>query len=181
MTDARNDGAGVDAGLTNRGIGSKLRAMNALQIESQSGFLTSDNRHAFSAEDKTKIIQMAMECAEQEKLPRVSDLCKTVGISTFCFYNHLELDQEFRRQWDEVLNRIEDMLSASLVENAKRANGVGAAAFWLKNRKPERWSDNPQVLQLNGDLSWIKKLSDAINPKVIATEAEIVKPTDASQ
>lgn len=151
--------------------------MNALQVEPSSGFLTSDDSRNFTAEQKIMMLKMANECAAQEKMPRVSDLCKAIGTSTFSFYHHLEIDGEFKRQWDEVLNRIEDVLSASLVENAKRANGVGAAAFWLKNRRPERWSDNPSQNQINVDFSWIKKIVDAFNPKVIATEAEIISTT----
>ena len=156
----------------------KAGDMNALTVDSATGFLTSSDHGTFDAESKIKVLQLARECVEKDRYPRISMLCKAVGIYPQTFHNHLQQDNEFRNQWESVLIEIEEMLSESLVENAKRANGVGAAAFWLKNRMSHRWSDNPGQNNLNiNDIGWIKKISDAIadtKPTVIATEAEII-------
>lgn len=164
--------------------------MNALTVNEATGFLESPSPHeeTFSSADKVKVLELARECVSQSKYPKISSLCRTVGIYPQTFYNHLNQDQEFKRQWDSVLIEIEELLSESLVRNAQRANGVGAAAFWLKNRIPERWSDNPGSNQLNiNDFGWIKKISEALTvnkPTVIATDAVITstpKPIDKPQ
>jgi hypothetical protein len=162
--------------LTFRGKMGINGGMNALTVDAATGFLTADNENSFDAKAKLKVLEIARACVEQEKYPRISRLCKAVGIYPQTFYNHLNQDPAFRREWDTVMIEIEELLSESLVRNAQRANGVGAAAFWLKNRMPHRWSDNPGLDQQLTDFGWIKKIGEALSvnkPAIIATDAVI--------
>ncbi len=150
--------------------------VNQLQIDPATGFLQSYSPGfaTFDAAKKTKFIELAQECLDRKESPKLSAICKAVGISMGSFWNHVEQDAEFKRQWDEIRFQLEDILSQSLVNLGQKANGVGAAAFWLKNRVPERWSDNPGSNQNFQDFSWIKKLADAFNGPKTVVEAEIV-------
>lgn len=156
--------------------------MNSLAVDPATGFLESSSPdHAtFDAQKKVKFIELAQACVEKNQAPKLKEICNVVGINVRTFWNHVEQDHAFKSAWDEIRFQVEDILSQSLVNLGQKANGVGACAFWLKNRVPERWSDNPGVHQNFSDFSWVKKLGDALNSlnkqPVIATEAEVVKP-----
>jgi hypothetical protein len=157
--------------------------MNALAINPKTGFLEANNRSSFKSEDKTKLIQLAQECVDRKEAPRLKAICDRVGITTVTFWAHIDQDPEFKTMWDEIRFQVEDLLENSLVNLGQKANGVGAAAFWLKNKVPERWSDNPGINQTNLDISWLKKLVEVFKPPAISTEAEITstpKAIDAS-
>lgn len=153
--------------------------MNKLQVNPKTGFLESPSpdHYTFSSDDKVKFIALAQTCVDRKEAPRLKAICDRIGITVRTFWNHIEQDPEFKSQWDEIRFQVEDLLENSLVALGQKANGVGAAAFWLKNKVPERWSDNPGLNQNNSDVTWIKKLAEALNPtvkpQIVATEAEI--------
>jgi len=166
--------------LTNIPLQARLAPMNQLQKNPVTGFLESASPAfaTFDSDKKTKFISLAQECIEKSQAPKLSAICKAIGISMASFWGHIQQDDEFKRQWDNIRFQVEDMLENSLVSLGQKANGVGAAAFWLKNKVPERWSDNPGQLQNFTDFNWVKKLGDVLisvgNQPVIATEADII-------
>jgi len=153
--------------------------VNSLHVNSETGLIEADNRWSFKSEDKIKLIELAQECVNRSEAPRLKAICAKIGISTRTFWDHIDQDPEFKRMWDEIRFQVEDILENSLVNLGQKANGVGAAAFWLKNKVPERWSDNPGQNQSNFDISWFKKLADAM--KLSAIDAVVVDNTGTSK
>lgn len=119
--------------------------VNALQPNSETGFLETDSINAFDSDKKLKLIQAIQECSDRGKWPGISRICKSLGISATRFYEHLDVDVEFKRAYDEALLALEDSLVDNLVRQGEGANGVTANIFLLKNRWPKRWNENYQV------------------------------------
>lgn len=132
--------------------------MNQLQVDSSSGFLEGDNRNSFKAEDKSKLLEMAQQFVDKQEYPDLNWICRQLGINVRTFWRHYDADDNFRAAYDEIDLQIENILSRALVRNGQKANGVGASAFWLKNRLSKRWSDNPSQNQIVVELSSLKKL-----------------------
>lgn len=103
---------------------------------------------------------MAQEFVDRGEYPDLNFICKKLGFNIRTFWRHYDADEVFREQYDEIDFQIENILNRNLIANAKKANGVGAAAFWLKNRISKRWSDNPGGNIINVDLSALKKSID---------------------
>lgn len=101
---------------------------------------------------------MAQEFVDKGEYPDLNFICKKLGFNIRTFWRHYDADEVFRDQYDEIDFQIENILNRNLICNAKKANGVGAAAFWLKNRISKRWSDTPALNQINVDMSTLKKL-----------------------
>ena len=150
--------------------------MNALRIESNSGFLESSSPtgiYNFDAERKTQLIALAMKCAEDGVWPSIPKLCKSIGIGTQTFYNHLKQDQEFASQWLEVKRTLESEIAMDMRVHAKRPGNYMDRVTLLRHLNPGEWGGVDPSSQNNMDLGWIKKLQEAFNPPIIATEAEI--------
>ena len=99
------------------------------------------------------------------------EIAKQLGISEDSFYKYMRLHPEFREAVDEgkvvVDDKVESMLlkralgydyeetkviadeegrPVQFIKTKKHASpDVGAAAFWLKNRRPEKWRDRRDV------------------------------------
>lgn len=148
--------------------------MNQHHIDPKTGFITSENRNSFTAEMKVKFLAMCQEYVDKQEYPNLNYICKMLGIHVNTFYKHKDTDDAFGEGFDEIETQIENILNRSLISNGQKANGVGASAFWLKNRKPKRWSDNPAGNQPVIDFGALKKLLDS--SKSLAIDAEIVPP-----
>lgn len=128
------------------------------QPDAQTGFIHSTARNSFSAEDKLKFIEMAQSYVDKEEYPDINFICRKLGFNIRTFWRHYDADDVFKEAFENIEEQIENVLNRNLISNAKKANGVGAAAFWLKNRISKRWSDNPGNLQINVDMSSLKKV-----------------------
>jgi hypothetical protein len=130
--------------------------VNALKVNPSTGFLESDSIRAFTSDDKVKLLSMVRSAAENNEWPRVSDICKQLGIGSQTFYNHLEFDPNFKREYEEAMAPVEDQLAANLHKQGLNANGITANIFLLKSRWRKRWGENNLVV--NVDPGSIKEL-----------------------
>lgn len=128
---------------------------------------------------------MAQGYVDREEYPDINFICRKLGFNIRTFWRHYDADEVFRESFDDIECQIENILNRSLISNSKKANGVGAAAFWLKNRISKRWSDNPGLNQINVDLSSLKKLFnaaqtfiDADATDITSTQKQIEQPID---
>lgn len=129
-----------------------------LQPDPETGFLTSTARHALSSDDKVSILAQCQTYVEREEYPDLNYIMRKMGFNVQTFWRHYENDEAFKQAYDGIDLQIENILNRNLISNAKRANGVGAAAFWLKNRISKRWSDNPGGNNITVNLGDIKKV-----------------------
>ena len=159
--------------------------MNALRIDSQSGFLESPspNLQTFDADKKQIVIDLAMQSAERGEWPDITALCKQVGISARAFRWHCDKDEVFRERWEEVKRAVANEIAKTMAVHSKRPGNYMDRVTLLRHLYPEEWGGERKD-QLLTDFTAIKRLADAlsgVSPTVIATEAEIVKPKDSSQ
>lgn len=154
-------------------------SVNPLQVDPTTGFVASNNRNAFTIQDKAECLRLAQEFVDRGEYPDLNYIMRKLGYNVRTFWRHYDSDEVFRDGYDEIDFQIENILNRNLICNAKKANGVGAAAFWLKNRISKRWSDNPGGNQISVDLSTLKKALTVNNEFI---DAEIVeKPVDVKQ
>ncbi len=145
-------------------------------LESQSHNLETPKRTAFNSPRKLAFLDLANQYANQEQAPNLTKICDQVGIGLQTFYDHLEIDGEFKRCWEEVLLKIEDALQRSLIrQGVKGSQGVTAAIFWLKNRFNKRWNDGQQQISL--DIGQLKSVLGRTDEFI---DAELVKPKQLS-
>jgi hypothetical protein len=132
-----------------------------LQINPQTGFLEAPTKkiNSFDADKKLQLIQLITEIADQGKWPGIHKLCRSIGVAPSAFYEHLEVDTEFKAAYEEALLALEDHCVDNLIRQGNSANGVTANIFLLKNRWGKRWNENYQI-QLNGHDGQIKNLID---------------------
>ena len=160
--------------------------MNQLQVDPASGFLESPsktNTYTFDSERKLQLLELAKHEAEQGMWPSVPVLCKSVGVCVQTFYNHLNQDEDFRERWVEVKRLLEDAIATDMAKHSKRPGNYMDRVTLLRHINPGAWGGESST-QINIDIGWIKKLNDAINTSVIATDAVITsteKPKDVSQ
>lgn len=149
--------------------------MQALQPDPETGFLQTQGLRAFTAEKKQQLIQAIEKTASEGKWPGIHKLCKSLGISATRFYEHLDVDPEFKSAYDEALLALEDHCVENLVRQGDSANGVTANIFLLKNRWAKRWNENYQVSVDSGALKGFIH----VNKGFIDVEATPVDPQPA--
>lgn len=110
--------------------------------------------------------------SEVQSLKRAA---KKVGISQATVWRWRQDDPEFNKDVEEAKNKQEQMrvekVEDSLFRRAVSGDATGAETiFWLKNRAPDRWSDEPEV-EINNEVSQVQnqgqvsmsKLGDAMD------------------
>jgi len=112
------------------------------------------------------------ECSEAGKWPGIHRICKALSVAPSTFYEHLDIDAEFKAAYDDALLALEDSLVDNLVRQGQSANGVTANIFLLKNRWPKRWNED-YTLNFRGDSAQLKGLVGNNNAFI---DAEIVPP-----
>lgn len=132
-----------------------------MQVHPATGFLEAKIKKisSFDADKKLQIIQLISDLSEAGKWPGIHKLCKSIGVAPSAFYEHLEVDSEFKAAYDEALLALEDHLVDNLIRQGNSTNGVTANIFLLKNRWGKRWNENFQV-QLNGQDGQLKTIID---------------------
>ena len=155
--------------------------MNALRIDSSSGFLESPspNLQTFDAIKKQEFIQLALDQAKRGEWPDIEDLCGRFGITSRTFYGHKKQDGAFSEAWEDVKRAVVHDIAKTMHVHSKRPGNYMDRVTLLRHLYPEEWGGEAKDQSFQ-DFSWIKKLQDAINPGIVATDAEIVKPKDPS-
>lgn len=146
--------------------------MQPLQPDPKTGFLQTQGLRAFTAEKKQQLIEAIQSSAEQGQWPGIHRLCKALSVAPSGFYEHLELDPEFKAAYDNALLALEDHCVDNLIRQGNTTNGVTANIFLLKNRWAKRWNENYQV-NLSGDSGSLKNV---IGTNKGFIDAEIVEP-----
>ena len=99
-----------------------------MEIDKATGFTvasTSWESQAFTAEKKTKFIQLASQYVEKSKnFPPIHDISRAVGTTAHTFYNHLKLDPVFKQAWREIQAQLESHFTQRIGEKANSKQGT---------------------------------------------------------
>jgi hypothetical protein len=162
--------------------------VQALVVNPTTGYQesNSDSEYAFNSHRKQEFLRIAKEIIDHHEYPNVGDICRVIGITVRTFQNHVAQDEKFAEDWRELELHGEATCLSDMY--ALRKKNPMYMFGWLRARLPEKY-DTTRQSQSIPDVSWIKKLGDAINSvnnaTVIATEAvitstqtQIDKPSD---
>jgi hypothetical protein len=147
--------------------------MNELALNSATGYRESnpDSDYAFNSRRKQEFLELARDIIENHhEYPNVGDLCRVIGISVRTFQNHCASDAKFGEDWRELELKGEATCLSDMY--ALRKKNPMYMFGWLRARLPEKY-DTSRKIEINGDLSWLKKALEATKPQVIATDAVI--------
>ena len=149
--------------------------MNAITVNPLTGYQESPNcNSSFNSDKKVEFLKLAREIIDNHEYPNVGDICKVLDINVRTFQRHLEIDEKFAEDWRELELKGEATCLSDMY--ALRKKNPMYMFGWLRARLPEKY-DSSRKVEINGDLSWVKKLNDAIstvNQPIIATDAEII-------
>jgi hypothetical protein len=164
--------------------------MNALQVNSETGFLESTGNagSAFDSSRKVQFINLAEEHFEKTgTMPDLVSLSGVVGVHPRTVDNHLREDEVFAQAWRNIRLKGKWKLESKMFEYGLTKSGYMDRITWLRKEFPEEYNPDIKIIS-NSDYSIVKSLADAFNsvnkPTVIATDAVITstpKTIDASQ
>lgn len=149
--------------------------MNELTVNPTTGFLESKSNHGknFTSEKKIKFLELARSYKEQTgKWPDVGSICDAVGVNLVTFYRHLDMDDVFKNEWEELTLRGEATLTSSMFELSTK-NPMYMFG-WLRRFYPQRWNPDHKVT-ITHDYQGI---NGALGEATKVIEAEIVEPSD---
>lgn len=147
--------------------------MNALQVDSATGFLTANNHNSFTAEKKLEFLAAARKYADARQLPDIGKMCDELNVSYEAFTDHLEKDDAFKAEWQKIKKRTYYGLANELSVKANTKGGIIANLAALKYLEKGRFSDDEPIQ--NTDFTFLKRLADSLKPdNSKAVEAEIV-------
>lgn len=148
----------------------------------KTGFLESSQRVGFTSEKKLRSLELARECVElRGELPDIPSICKALGIWHTTFYEHLRMDEEFKRQWEEMLDICEHELVKTMYANGRKPSGYMDRITWLRAHRPGKWNPDYKLnistdsVQLKGLIDGATTAIDAViveNPPTIATKSQ---------
>lgn len=158
--------------------------MVPLAPDPRTGFLESTGKHAFNAVMKMRALELAHEnVTVRSELPDIPAICKGLGISHNTFYAHLQQDEEFKRQWEEVLDLCEHELVKTMYANGRRPNGYMDRITWLRAHRPGKWNPDYKI-NISTDSGQAKGLiglaSTAIEAEIVASPTVIDAPSAQS-
>ena len=124
---------------------------------------------------------MALEEAKRGDWPDIEKLCDSFGINYRTFSRHLLQDSQFAEEWELVKRSVAHDIAKTMHVHSKRPGNYMDRVTLLRHLYPEEWGGERKEL-INADMSWIKKISDALSvnkPQVIAVDAEITSTLPA--
>lgn len=151
--------------------------MNPLQKNSVTGFLESDNSWAFNSDRKIKFLTLAKEFIDNfNEFPSVYSICKQVGIAITTFENHLKSDEQFKKQWKEVISILKSVYVNNLATKANSKNGIVATLAILKYLETGTFVDRMQLINSNDQIGMDKRVIDAViidaDPEIPGNQSE---------
>lgn len=157
-----------------------------MTVNPKTGYLESPspNFASFDSAKKVEFIRLALEQAKRGEWPDLENLCDQFQINYRTFTRHIEQDPRFSEEWELVKRSVAHDIARTMHVHSKRPGNYMDRVTLLRHLYPEEWGGEAKV-SISADMSWIKKINDAISgskPQIIATEAVITstpKPTDA--
>lgn len=113
--------------------------------------------HNGEADERVNEIKKEFLNELENNVVSISRAAKNVGSSQASIWRYRQKDDEFDRRVEEAKDKQEEMRVEKVEDSMFRrvlsgdATG-GEAIFWLKNRAPDRWSDDPEV-EINNNMS----------------------------
>ena len=144
--------------------------MQPLKPNPETGFLESNGNSAFDSLRKVKFLEIAKNMRRENKWPDIYSLCESVGIGYATFNEHINIDENFKRAWDEVKMSAATAMESKMYEYAQRPGNYMDRITWLRKNVPDQWNPD-QRLQINIDSGPQKGILDAAKN---VFEAEIV-------
>lgn len=102
-----------------------------------------------STSERTEQLKKEVLDALEKSLGNVTTACKMVGIGRTTFYDWCNIDEEFKRQVDDVQNITLDYVEGKLIKQIKEDN-VTSIIFYLKTRGKSRGYVERQEIQTDG-------------------------------
>lgn len=147
--------------------------MNPLRPNPVTGYLESDNPNtieAFTSDKKIRFLEMGRQYAEKRQLPDITAICDTIGIRSRTFYEHMQQDERFHEDWEEIRQRVYSGLCNEISIKANSKMGIVANLAVLKYLEKGKFSED--MIILNANNSSVKGISTELNGYI---EAETVE------
>lgn len=119
--------------------------MNALRVDPKTGFLESPSvtGFTFTAEKKTRFLELMMTEKQAGRMPNLSDLCDVVGISMTAVDRHIREDPVFKSAWDEIVLRA-DAQAISDCWDLRKKNPMFLFGA-MRRLMPSRWNPDAKL------------------------------------
>jgi hypothetical protein len=114
---------------------------------------SADSPHAPASTARVPGRWRAVFLRELRKTGRIYESCEVAGVSAARMYRVRDKDKEFRRRFDEALQRYADKLEKNLERLALERNNVVANIVALKRHRPEHYNEKTQSQIVNVQLN----------------------------
>jgi hypothetical protein len=109
----------------------------------------------FGVETKKRVIEMMKEEGS------ISILCQKLGVSTRSVYDHLQIDEAFRRDYALAIQDNCSTLEGTMFKNGQRPQGYMDRITYLRRWKPNEWTPKTQIT-VSQDNSSVESLFKAL-------------------
>ncbi len=110
--------------------------------DSETGYLVSNsvvNGNVFGVETKKRFFAL------MEEEGSVGETCKALGISSRSVYDHLKIDEAFRRDYSLCIRNMASKLETTMYKNGQRPQGYMDRITFLRRWLPNEWTPKSQV------------------------------------
>lgn len=139
---------------------------STLVKDPKTGFLTHSEeykREGFTIPKKLKVLEyLAKEF-------HLSNAAKFVGMSRRALEYHLQFDEEFARQVDDIRESETDNLEVRVLQEGKKKSFMDRIA-WLRAHRPQKWGDRKSVVHSvdKSALEFLHKRSEVVDVEAIS-------------
>ncbi len=116
----------------------------------ESGYLVANNPRGstpFGIDTKKRILQLMREEGS------ISIICEKLGVSTRSVYDHLNIDEAFRRDYALCVRDNCSELEGTMFKNGKRPQGYMDRITYLRRWAPNEWTPKTNVTVNRDDSS----------------------------
>lgn len=138
----------------------------------ETGYLVAENPRGalpFGIETKRKILEL------MAKEGSIVQVCEMLGVSTRSVYDHLSIDEAFRRDYAVTIRENCSRLEGTMFKNGQRPQGYMDRITYLRRWMPNEWTPKTNISVSHSDTSALDSLYSAIDPSKVI-DAQIIDP-----
>lgn len=142
---------------------------NGYTKDSETGYLVSNsvvNGNVFGVETKKRFL------AVMEQEGSVGETCKALGISTRSVYDHLQIDEAFKRDYALCIRNMASKLETTMFKNGQRPQGYMDRITFLRRWFPNEWTPKTSI-SITSDTSNVDSLFS-----LLEQQGKIINVTD---
>lgn len=114
--------------------------------DSETGYLVSNvikTGTPFGIETKKRVLELMKEEGS------ITGVCQKLGISTRSVYDHLNIDEAFRRDYALVIRDNCSILEGTMYKNGQRPQGYMDRITYLRRWMPQEWTPKTNISVTN--------------------------------